>query len=215
MGIRKPKFEKTPLIIGHVFNALVIAAIVVGLAVIIYNFVVDPVEFDMTIRTSGIHVETAPTRTVSVTLEGGSGETEDAAATMRTFLLGLGIRNNRISTGAPQPVDGSKETVSRTITAEVSDEEAYVSLLDYARGLACTASVDVGTSPADGVAAAQSALAAAYEAALERIEGLSSVFPQLRESSVVRMDEKDVSYDPDTMTTTVVLDTLVHVEGPR
>ena len=144
-------------------------------------------------------------------LSGTWEELNGLKKTVRTSLMNSGLSSSQITA---DPVLSSEDgSCSLVIKASLLSDEQYTALMDYSQGLENLESVISRCVSPDMDRALNMAFADAYSSLLKRVASLKDVFPSVRESEIITIREKNVSFNPGDGTAFVTLEGTVEVTG--
>ena len=214
MGIFRKKTGDNPKArtsLEIAFYVLFALFIIIGAAVLIHNSVTGSVSFCISVLASGEYSDEERLMDAHLLLSGTWEELNGLKKTVRTSLMNSGLSSSQITA---DPVLSSEDgSCSLVIKASLLSDEQYTALMDYSQGLENLESVTSRCVSPDMDRALNMAFADAYSSLLKRVASLKDVFPSVRESEIITIREKNVSFNPENGTAFVTLEGTVEVTG--
>lgn len=214
MGIFRKKTGDNPKArtsLEIAFYVLLALFIIIGAAVLIHNSVTGSVSFCISVLASGEYTDEERLMDAHLLLSGTWEELNGLKSIVRTSLMNSGLSSSQITA---DPVLSSEDgSCSLVIKASSLSDEQYTALMDYSQGLENLESVTSRCVSSDMDRALNMAFADAYSSLLKRVASLKDVFPSVRESEIITISEKNVSFNPENGTAFVTLEGTVEVVG--
>lgn len=193
------------------FYVLLALFIIIGAIVLIHNSVTGSVSFCISVLASGEYADEERLMDVHLHFKGTWEELNSLKNTVRTSLMNSGLSSSQIT--ADPVLSDEDGSCSLVIKASSLSDEQYTALMDYSQGLETLESVTSHCVSSDMDRALNMAFADAYSSLLKRVSSMKDVFPSARESEIITIREKNVSFNPGDGTAFVTLEGTVEVTG--